>query len=79
MRYKAPNRFVLLLASVYSPNVGRNGNPHWEPSKDGPWDFMDEALAFAEAEAGVPWVIVDRTNRPRAFGDCFGQWKGEGT
>jgi hypothetical protein len=30
----------------------------WRDIGEGPWLFEDDARAFAEAEVGVPWILV---------------------
>ena len=41
----------------------------WHDLGEGPWESSRSALHFAETEVGVPWIVVDDSNRPVAFGD----------
>jgi hypothetical protein len=45
---------------------------HWRDLSEGPWDTAEQALAFAHAEVGVPWVVADEGMIPFAFGDALG-------
>ena len=45
---------------------------HWRDCQEGPWNTADAAIDFADAEVGMPWVVVDDNCQPIAFGDCFG-------
>jgi hypothetical protein len=37
---------------VYVKNEG------WSPIKEGPFQTREEAIRFAEAEIGVPWLVM---------------------
>jgi len=44
----------------------------WHDLGEGPWDTAEDALAFAHAEVGVPWVVANDGMIPFAFGDARG-------
>jgi hypothetical protein len=41
----------------------------WHDLGEGPWEQSRSALHFAETEVGAPWIVVDDTKRPVAYGD----------
>jgi hypothetical protein len=47
-------------------------NPDWHDCGEGPFDTAEEATAFARAEVGAGWIIVDAEGRPVAYGDALG-------
>ena len=44
----------------------------WHDCGEGPWDTLEACLEFAEAECGLPWIVVNGKGEPVAYGDCFG-------
>ena len=51
--------------------VGEDGR--WDNTCEGPWPDAQQAIDFAVAECGSPWIVVDASNRPVAFGDGDGR------
>jgi hypothetical protein len=45
-------------------------NQNWHDLGEGPWKNSGSAMQFTEAEVGVPWIVVDGSSRPVAYGDC---------
>jgi hypothetical protein len=50
--------------------VGDNGR--WRDSQEGPWDTAESAINFADAEVGMPWVVVNGKYEAVAYGDNRG-------
>ncbi len=51
---------------------GRVSGPGWHDVGEGPWDNQENAIRHAEAEVGVPWIVIDGAHHPVAYGDAFG-------
>ena len=54
---------------MYQIFIVTNDRQEWHDLGEGSWEKPQSALRFAEAEIGVPWIVVDENNRPVAFGD----------
>jgi hypothetical protein len=55
---------------MYRILVVHDEQPEWHDLGEGPWENARSAQGFAEPEVGVPWIVVDESNRPVAYGDC---------
>ena len=51
-----------------------DGIAGWHDVGEGPFDSAADAIEFADAEVGIPWVVVGPDNKPIAFGDAVGQY-----
>ena len=56
---------------VYSEADLETVFPGWRDSGEGPFDTAAEAIAFARAECGCAWVVVNAQMYPIAFGDAL--------
>ncbi|NLX96966.1 MAG: hypothetical protein GXY83_12390 [Rhodopirellula sp.] len=54
------------------PRTFNFSNPGWYDCGEGPFDTADEATAFAAAEVGAGWIVVDPEGRPLVYGDGTG-------
>lgn len=41
---------------------------NWHDLGEGPFDSIEQACEFAQNEVGWPWIVVDETGRPLAYG-----------
>lgn len=45
----------------------------WRDSGEGPWEDPYDAIRFAHAEVGLPWIVVaGAAGTPYAYGTCKG-------
>lgn len=57
---------------VYSSPDEESPEPLWCDSEEGPFEKPQDAIAYAQAEVGVAWIVTDENKRPIAFGDHLG-------
>lgn len=62
-----------ILVHASSPNFSKpDPNGRWEDIGEGYWDDASHAIAFASAEVGDPWIVVNGKGEPVAYGDAHG-------
>ncbi len=49
------------------------GTIQWEAHPHGPESSLEEAMEFAEREMCAPWMVVNSTGKPVAYGDANGR------
>jgi len=65
------NAHYILVISRCGPLANK-----WHDSGEGPFPDLQTALDFANAEIGVPWIVVDVYGTPLQFGDARGVYGG---
>jgi hypothetical protein len=62
--------FKILVHTAHHPQLDEG--QRWHDVGEGPWDNQQDAIDFANAEVGLPWIVIDGAGHPVAYGDAFG-------
>ena len=62
--------YKILVHTAHHPQLDKG--ERWHDIGEGPFESQQEATDYANAEVGLPWIVVDGAGHPVAYGDAFG-------
>jgi hypothetical protein len=69
------DEYRIIVHTAHHPMLDEEdgtGSQRWHDIGEGPFSSQEDAVGFAHAEVGLPWIVVDGAWHPVAYGDVFG-------